>query len=631
MTEKTTEQETLQFRAEVQQLLNILANSLYTDREIFLRELISNASDALHRVQFEMLTNRDVVDPEVDLEVHIDVDEEANTLTVSDTGIGMTREELVENLGTIAHSGVAAFLQGIEEGERPADIIGQFGVGFYSVFTVADEVTVITRSYRPDAQAWRWSSRGEGRFTLEPAEKETRGTTIEIQLQDDASQFASHWRLEKIVKTHSDYVSFPIYVGDEVVNQQTALWRKLPQEVDDEEYADLYRQLTLDTEDPLLHIHLVTDVPVDIRSILYVPRTRERGLLRLRTEAGLRLYAKKILIQENNQDLLPDYLGFVEGVVDSESLPLNISRETVQSSRAVRQIQRALTGRLLRSLGELAEERPDDYSTFWRAFGPFIKQGAATDYANQHDLLPLLRFPSSTSPEALVSLDEYVERMPESQDAIYYILADDATAAAHSPHLDAFKQRGLEVLTFLDPVDGLLARAVGEYQEKPLKNVSDPNLSLPDEEPEVEDTEDKTVPEADLDRLIGRFQDVLGGQVAEVRTSAVLTDSPCRLVHPGGGPEQDLQRLRRLLGEKAELPPMILEINPRHPLIRDLAKRTTAQPNDDLIEPTIEQLFDNLLLLEGLHPNPARMVPRIQSLIAAATLSAGRKSASGEE
>jgi molecular chaperone HtpG len=593
--------------------------------------LISNASDALHRIQFEMLTNRDVLDPEADLEVRIDVDEDANTISVSDTGIGMTRDELVENLGTIAHSGVAAFLNGIEEGERPADIIGQFGVGFYSVFTVADRVTVTTRSYRPEAQAWRWISHGDSRFTLEPAEKEKRGTSIEVELKEDATHYASEWRLKQITKQHSDYVSFPIIVGDEVVNQQTALWRQLPQDIEEHEYADLYRQLTLDPEEPLLHIHLVTDVPVDIRSILYVPRTRDRGPLSLRTEAGLRLYAKKILIQERNTDLLPEYLGFVEGVVDSESLPLNISRETVQSSRAVRQIRKALTGRVLKHLRELAEESPDDYRTCWEAFGPFIKQGVATDYTNQDDLLPLLRFPSSTSHEEkgsgdLVSLEDYVARMADDQEAIYYILADDTASAAHSPHLDAFRRRGLEVLYFLDPVDGLLARALGEYEERPLKNVSDPDISLPAEEIDADEQDEMSVAQDDLNRLIDRFERVLGDQVAEVRTSQVLTDSPCRLVSSERRPEQDLHRLRRLLGEDAEIPAMVLEVNPRHAMIRNLAQRIATQSGDSVVDPAIEQLFENLLLLEGWHPNPARMVPRIQTLLEAATRPANERS-----
>jgi len=616
MNEKITERETLEFRTEVQQLLNILANSLYTNREIFLRELISNASDALHRMQFEMLTNRDVLDSEAELAIHIDFDEDAQTLTVSDTGIGMTRQELVENLGTIAHSGVTAFLEGIEEGERPADIIGQFGVGFYSAFTVADEVTVTTRSYRPDAEAWRWTSSGDSRFILEPAEKEGRGTTVEVKLKDDATDFTSAWRLERIIKTHSNYVSFPIYVEEKVVNQQTALWRKLPQDVEEDEYTDLYRQLTLDVEEPLLHIHLVTDVPVDIRSILYVPRKRERGLLNLQNESGLKLYAKKILIQENNEDLLPEYLGFVEGVVDSESLPLNISRETVQSSRVVRRIQKVLTGRVLKGLREMAGERPDDYGTFWREFGPFIKHGVTIDQLNRSNLLPLLRFHSSTSGDALISLDDYVGRMSEDQEAIYYVVAENKASAGHSPHLDYFKRHDLEVLYFLDPVDGLLAHAVDSYDDKPLKNVSDPDLSLPGEETESEQETD--VSQAAFDQLLARFEEVLDDRVTEVRASKLLTESPCRLIPSDSGPERDLQRLRRLLGEDDEVPAMIMEINRQHPLIQRLTTMVVDGSEDSLIDATVEQLFDNLLLLEGLHPDPAQMVPRIQTFLEAA-------------
>jgi len=613
-------QETLEFRAEVQQLLNILANSLYTEREIFLRELISNASDALHRIQFELLTNRDVLDPDAELAIRIDFDEEAHILTVSDTGIGMTREELIENLGTIAHSGAMAFLKGLEEGQRPADIIGQFGVGFYSVFMVTEEVTVTTRSYHPEGQAWRWTSRGDSRFTLAPAEKEERGTTIEIKLKNDAVEFASAWRLRQIVKKHSDYISFPIYIQDEVVNRQTALWRKSPSEVEEPEYKDFYRQLTLDFEEPLLHVHMMADVPVDIRALLYVPRKLERGVLRTRTDHGLKLYSKKILIQEYNKDLLPEYLRFVEGVVDSEDLPLNISRETVQSDPAVRRIQKALTGRITKSLRELAEEEPDEYRVFWEEFGPFIKQGVTTQSLDHGDLLPLLRFYSSRSGDELVSLADYVERMPEDQSEIYFILGGDRASVAHSPHLDYFKSHDLEVLYFLDPLDGFMMQSLKEYADKEhpegksFQNVDDPDLELPEEsEPEA----DEGVAQADLNQLIVRLERVLGDRVTEVRESKLLTDSPCRLVSPESGPERDLQRVRRLLDQNFETPTMILEVNRRHPLIRNLAHLIAVRPDDAVIDPTIEQFFENLLLLEGLHPNPAQMVPRIQTLLTA--------------
>ncbi len=618
-----TQPESLEFRAEVQQLLNILANSLYTEREIFLRELTSNASDALHRIQFEMLTNRDVLDPDAELAIRITFDEDARTLTVSDTGIGMTRDELIENLGTIAHSGAMAFLKGLEEGQRPADIIGQFGVGFYSVFMIAEEVAVTTRSYLPDAQAWCWTSSGGSSFTLVPADKDERGTSIEIKLKEDAKEFASAWKLEQIVKKHSDYVSFPIYVGDkeEAINRQTAIWRQSPQEVEEQEYEDFYRQLTLDFEKPLLHVHMMADVPVDIRSLLYIPRKIERGPLRLRTEHGLKLYSKKILIQEYNKDLLPEYLQFVEGVVDSEDIPLNISRETVQSNRAMRQIQKALTGRVLKSLGELAEEQPDDYDTFWNEFGPFIKQGVATNPLDHDNLLPLLRFYSSKSGDETVSLAEYVERMAEDQETIYYILGSDRASVDHSPHLDSFRARDLEVLYMLDTLDGFMMQGMREYEGKSFQNVDDPDLELPQLEKEIE-TEEETdtgVDQADFAHLIARFKNVLGDRVTEVRESKLLTGSPCRLVSPEGGPDRELQRVRRLLEQDFEVPAKILEINRQHALIQNLAHLVKTQPLAPVIDVSIEQLFENLLLLEGLHPNPAQMVPRIQTLLEAAT------------
>lgn len=369
--------ESLEYRTEVKQLLDILAHSLYTDREIFLRELISNASDALNRVQFEMLTNHNVVDADRELAIHLTPDPAARTLTLRDTGIGMNHDELIENLGTIAHSGAKTFLQNARQGQTALEeIIGQFGVGFYSVFMVADQVTVTSRSFRPEDGAWRWSSTGDSRFTLEPVEQTgqaERGTTILIHLKEDAAEFTQPWRLEQIVRTHSDYVSFPIYLhpapksedGDEseepttaeprIINRRTALWRQSPSSVKPEEYDEFYKQLSFDTEPPLFHLHLVTDAPVNLRALLFIPPRRERGRLQLNSEHGLRLYSRKILIQEHNKDLLPEYLRFVDGVVDSEDLPLNVSRETVQSNPVMRQVKRALTGRIHKELRTFAE------------------------------------------------------------------------------------------------------------------------------------------------------------------------------------------------------------------------------------------------------------------------------------
>jgi molecular chaperone HtpG len=622
----TQASESFEFKAEIQQLLNILVHSLYTEREIFLRELISNASDALNCIQFEMLTNRDVHDPDAELAIRIKVDEEAQTITVSDSGIGMTREEIARDLGTIAHSGAAAFLQQLEQAQRPSlELIGQFGVGFYSVFMVAEEVRVISRSYRPGAQAVEWVSAGGTSFQLGPADKAGRGTDVVVRLKEDAAEFAHAWRLEQVVKTYSDFVAFPIYVGDSQTpaNRQSAPWRQSPTGLSAEQYGDFYKHLTLDFEKPLLSAHLVTDAPVNIRSILYIPSRRERGILSPRTDHGLKLYIHNVLVQEYNKDLLPNYFRFVDGVVESEDLPLDISRETVQSSPAARRVQRALVRKLVKELETLSEEKPADYATFWREFGPFLKEGIATEPAAtgpsaQADLLPLLRFYSSKGGDELVSLAAYKERMAEDQPAIYYVLGEDLKSVAHSPHLDYFKAHDIEVLYLVDAIDGFMIVSLQEYEGKPLKNVDDAGLDLPgkdEEQPEAAEA----VPEADFNRLVGRFVKVLGERVVEVRESKVLRDSPCRLVSPDDAPLREMARVYRLLDRDFEVPKRILEINRRHPIVANLARLVTNTPEAEIIDPAIEQLFENQLLLEGLHPNPADMIPRIQQLMVAAT------------
>ncbi|MDF1512410.1 MAG: molecular chaperone HtpG [Anaerolineae bacterium] len=616
--------ESLEFKAEVQQLLNILSRSLYKERDIFLRELISNASDALHRLQFEMLTNPVVLDPDVELAIHVTFDNEAQTLTISDTGIGMTRDEMIQNLGTIAHSGAMSFLQGLEEGQKLDDIIGQFGVGFYAVFMVADEVRVSSRSYQPDADAWLWISSGDSTYTLTPSDKTDRGTTIEIQLKEDAQEFTSAWRLEQIIKKHSNYVAFPIYVEDKVANQQTALWRMSTNEIEDDAYNEFYRQVTLDFQDPLLHVHISADVPVEVRSILYIPQSSDRAMMSQRTDYGLKLYSRKILIQENNKDMLPEYLRFVEGVVDSADIPLNVARETMQSNRTIGHIKKALRGRLIKTLRTLGEEQPEEYQKFWEAWGIFIKEGVTTDFGGRDDLLPLLRFYTTKSQGDLVSLEKYVEGMAEDQEHIYYILGDTRESAERSPHLDYFKAHNLEVLMMVDQLDAFMIQNLREFDGKSLKNVDDPELELPEDESDTDEVEGETKTEVsaeDLAKLILRIKEVLGERVVEVRESKVLKDSPCRLVSPESGPEREMQRVRRLIESDYEIPPRILEVNRNHPLTQNLSAMVQNDFANPLIDMVIEQLFDNLLLLEGLLPQPVQMVPRIQSLLEKATAS----------
>jgi molecular chaperone HtpG len=481
-------------------------------------------------------------------------------------------------------------------------------------------VKVVSRSYQHGAEAVEWVSDGGTSYQLRPAAKEGRGTEVVVKLKEDAAEFAQTWQLEQIVKKHSDFVAFPIYVGDGTTpsNRRAAPWRQSASELTAEQYEDFYKHLTLDVEKPLLYTHLITDAPVNIRSILYVPTKRERGLLSPRTDHGLKLYIHNVLIEEYNKDLLPAYFRFVDGVVESEDLPLNISRETVQSSPAARRVQRALTRKLTKELEALAQEKPEDYGRFWREFGQFLKEGVATDAAAKDDLVPLLRFYSSKGDGDLVSLAAYKEQMSADQSAVYYVLGEDLKSVAYSPHLDYFKAHDVGVLYLVDPIDGFMIVSLQEYEGLPLQNVDDAGLELPagdKDEPETVDA----VPEASFNRLVGRFVSVLGDRVVEVRESRMLRDSPCRLVSPDDAPLRDMARVYRMLDRDFEVPKRILEINRRHPIVANLARLVAEAPEEGIIDATIEQLFENQLLVEGLHPNPAEMIPRIQKLMEAAT------------
>lgn len=640
--------EKLQYQTEVRQLLDILAHSLYTRKEIFLRELISNASDALGRVQFEMLTNDDVAGADAELAIHIIPDKEANTLTLRDTGIGMNREELIANLGTIAHSGARAFLEDIRaDQDRLDDIIGQFGVGFYSVFMVAEEVRVTSRSFRPGDDAWTWISRGESEFELRPADKAGRGTDIEIRLQE-GTEFTDPWYLREIVKTHSDYVSFPIYlvepaVPDETsdgepaepapdaeadaeaattttqINRQTAIWRQNPNEVKSEDYDQFFGQLTFQQGSPLLHIHLVTDSPVDIRCVLFIPEKRPSDMFDAHRDEGLRLYSRKILIQKHNKDLLPEYMRFVEGVVDSEDLPLNISRETIQQNPLTRQISTALANRVLRELSRLASRDPEKYSVFWHEYSMFLKAGLAMDPEHKDTLTDLLRFQSTKSNGDLISLDTYIERMPASQKAVYYVMGHDLEAVRRSPHLDYFRAHDIEVLFFSDPVaDSYLAISLFEHREHKLVNVDDADLDVPAPEESGAGQADAADSSPDIGQLLERVRKVVGEQVEDVQVSRRLVEHPSRLVYKGESMSRAFERMNSLMGREATSPKRILELNPRHDLIQDLASRHAADPHDPLLDLLIGQILDNALLLEDLHPDPAGMTDRILAIMQAA-------------
>jgi molecular chaperone HtpG len=620
MTEPTpttgqNEAESYTFKAETRQLLNILIHSLYKDREVFLRELLSNASDALNRIRFEMLTDHQVLDPGVELRVHITADKENRLLTIQDTGIGMTRDEIIENLGTIAQSGARKFMQATQAKQADfAQVIGQFGVGFYSVFMVADWVRVTSRSYKPRAKAVSWYATGENNFEVSAAEMSERGTKVEVKLKEDAAEFAEEYRLKEIIHKHSDYIGFPIYLGDgnEPENKQSSLWRKPKQEVTEEQYKDFYRQVTLDFEEPLLHIHMITDVPVQLYALLYIPRKAERAIFSLRKQDGLKLYSRNILIDEYNQDLLPEYLRFMQGVVDSEDLPLNVSRETIQSTGLMAGLKKVLTNQVIKDLESLAAKEPEKYLEFWQEFGGYIKQGVAMAPVEADPLYPLLRFKTSLQPETWSSLEEYVGRMQPDQKVIYYIVGEDAKSVIRSPHLDYFQAQGTEVLLLTEPMDSFMLMGLHKYKDFELKNVAQADLpEKPAEEKKVQDN----IPDDDFKALLERFKQVLGERVADVRASDRLSQSVARLVDPQGAPDPQMQRVYKYLGKPVEIPKKILELNPAHPILKDLLKDQVDPALQNLV---IEQIFDSALLVEGLHPDPSSMVARVQQIMEAA-------------
>jgi molecular chaperone HtpG len=499
------------FKAEIQQLLDILIHSLYTDRDIFLRELVSNASDALSRLQFEQLTNTAIVDPDASLYIEIKPDDAAGTLTISDSGIGMTRDEMIQNLGVIAHSGAKAFIQTMRERKdaNAADVIGQFGVGFYSAFMVADKIRVVSRSYRPDEPAFAWESTGGDTYSVEPAERETRGTDIILTLKEDAKDYLQPWKLREIVRRHSDYIAFPIHIGDDEqpANKQVALWRQESKEITDEQYNEFYKMLTFDFQPPAHRIHMRADVPLQFYALLYIPDTPDRAML-MQREPGLKLYARKVLIEERNTDMLPEYLGFVQGVVDSEDLPLAVSRESVQSTRIIANLKKTLTNKVLSELKRLMKSKPEVYRSIFTHFGRLIKQGLVASPDDAKEIQNLLIFRSSkTTGDDLVSLGEYAGRMARGQKEIYYVLADDENGAAHSPHLDPFRQRGIEVLYFVDPVDPLMLMGLSEYEGYKVRNVDEADIHLEDVGEKVETPEDarKAVAQDSFAALRQRF------------------------------------------------------------------------------------------------------------------------------
>ncbi len=607
------------FKAETKQLLNILIHSLYTEKDIFLRELISNASDALSRLNYEILTNKDYYQPDLDAKIFIKADKEKNTLTISDTGIGMNQTELTENLGTIAHSGAKAFLEAAE-GSTDVDlssIIGQFGVGFYSAFMVAEKIEVVSRSFRPDDEAAKWESDGSDRFQVSSSEKNERGSDVILHLKDDAKEFLEEYRLRQIIKRHSDYIPYPIYLNEseEQVNRLTAIWRQPPHQVKTEEYNEFYKQFTYDFNDPLSYLHLSIDAPIQLFALLYIPTTASPNIFSDRKDYGLKLYARKVLIQEFTRDLLPEFLRFIQGVVDSEDIPLNVSREAFQSTKIITQLRNVVTSKVIDHLNNMSDKDAEKYTKFWKEFGIFIKEGMATSPEHFEALTPLIRFNTLEKPAQLTSFKEYVTNFRNNQTKIYYIIGEDIHTLQNSPHLEAFKERKIDVILFADPVDPFMMINLKKFEEFDLVNVTSSELELPEDTTEENKQKENTPVVENLNEVLTFFKTILENKVKEVRTTEQLVNSPARLVDLKGSPSPELQRAYRYLQKEMDAPERVLEINPHHPIIIQLGKLQGVNP---LRTSIIEQIYENALMAEGIQPDTYDLVNRINDLILAA-------------
>ena len=614
------------FKAEINQLLDILVHSLYTNREIFIRELVSNASDALDKLRFEMTRGTEVVDKELPLEIKIEMEKDNKMLRISDTGIGMTAEEIVKNIGTIARSGSADFLQKLSEEAKEKDvsnIIGKFGVGFYSVFMVASEVTITSRSYQPNAAPVRWTSSGMGSFKLEELDESIpRGTSIEIHLKEDAEEFLEKYRVESAIKKHSNFISFPIMVDGEKVNTVSALWREPKSSIKKEQYDEFYKYLTYDSEPPMDTIHVSIDAPVQFNSLMFIPKQTFDMFGISKEDIGLDLYVKGVLIQHKNSDLLPEYLGFIKGMVDSPDIPLNISRETLQENRVVMKISQTLVKQALSFLSKKAKDDPEAYAEFWKVHGKIFKLGYS-DYANMEKFAELLRFDSSAleGEGKLTSLAEYVERAKEDQKEIYYITGASREALQSDPHLEIFKRKGIEVLYLYDPVDEFTMTGVVKYKsDYTLTAVEQADLSKLEKFEDSEKAEDKAEALSDgeekvFKKLLDKIKDILGDRVTEVRESKRLHDSASCLVSPDGEMTSQMQKILHIMNKDTSVPKKVFEVNKDHPLVRNMLKIYKNDPKDAFITEAVEQLYESALLLEGYLTDPHKLVNRIQAIL----------------
>ena len=631
----TETKETLGFQTEAKQLLQLMIHSLYSNKEIFLRELISNASDACEKLRFEAVSNDGLYEGNGDLAIRIALDKEAKTITISDSGIGMSRDEVVQNLGTIAKSGTAQFLEGLSgDAQKDSQLIGQFGVGFYSAFIVADEVEVITRRAGTDvADGVHWTSKGEADFTIDKVEKPERGTTIILHLNDEQLEFADDFRVKSVIKKYSDHIAIPVIMKsnpmpnyddegnvtdtpepeDETVNTATALWTRSKSEVSDDEYKEFYKHVSHDFQEPLLWSHNRVEGKLEYTSLLYLPAKAPVDLWNREALSGLKLYVQRTFIMDEAEQFLPSYLRFVKGIVDSNDLSLNVSRELLQKDPAVDSMKSALTKRVLDMLEKMAKKNAEQYQDFWDEFGQVIKEGPAEDFANKEKIAKLLRFATTNgdSQVQVESLSGYIERMQEGQDKIYFIAAESYQTAKNSPHLEVFKKKGIEVLLLTDRVDDWLMNHLQEFDGKQLQDVGRGQLDLGELNTD-EDKKEQEELEKDHEGLVERVQGVLAESVESVRVTSRLTDSPACLVVGENDMGAQMRRILEQAGQAVPESKPVFELNPEHMLIKKLDSEADEARFADLTS----VLFDQAKLAEGGHlEDPASYVSKLNKLL----------------
>ncbi|MDV2117662.1 molecular chaperone HtpG [Alcaligenes faecalis] len=628
-TDTANTSETLGFQAEVKQLLHLMIHSLYSNKEIFLRELVSNASDACDKLRFEAIDNPALLEGDPEMRIRVEFDKEQRTITIADNGIGMSRDEAIANLGTIARSGTKEFFSQLTgDKQKDTQLIGQFGVGFYSSFIVADQVSVLTRRAGEDQEAVLWESSGEGEFTIAAAEKAERGTTITLHLREGEDDFLDGWRLRNVLRRYSDHISLPVQMRKEEwdeekqqqvkqdewesVNQASALWTRSKSEITDEQYQEFYKHIAHDYENPLAWTHNRVEGRSEYTQLLFVPKQAPFDLWDRDARRGVKLYVKRVFIMDDADQLLPAYLRFVRGVIDSADLPLNVSREILQESRDVRAIREGSAKRILSLLEDLAENQPEQYAEFWNQFGQVLKEGAGEDMGNQARIAALLRF-ASTNQEGsaqTVSLNDYIGRMKEGQDKIYYVTADTFAAASNSPHLEVFRKKGIEVLLMSDRVDEWMLSYLREFEGKQLVSVAKGGLDLDSLADEEEKKHQAEVAET-FKPLVERLQTTLGEKVKEVRITARLVDSPACVVVDANELSPHLLRMLQAAGQEAPEVKPILEINPEHALI------TKVQAADDeAFGEWAQLLLEQAMLAEGAAlQDPASFVKRVNRLL----------------